>query len=144
MGVFSPVVQPVPAFVPGSPQDTRKRSRITAEPIRHHCAIDTAEFHFHSVPDSGSGGARRFAHASLIRGSRALPALLGVDRFPTYDTIRNLFRAFAIGETQGLHESSGLRESAVSIRGHRQREDSGVRADTERGDGGYRKAPGFG
>src|SRR3982751_486601 len=47
-------------------------------------------------------GARRFAHASLLRGDRALHALLGVERFPTDDTIRNLFRRFGMGEVQRL------------------------------------------
>ncbi len=47
-------------------------------------------------------GARRFAHASLLRGDRALHALLGMDRFPTDDTIRNLFRRFGMGEVQRL------------------------------------------
>jgi hypothetical protein len=49
-------------------------------------------------------GARRFAHASRLRGDRALHALLGMDRFPTDDTIRNLFRAFGMGEVQRLYE----------------------------------------
>jgi hypothetical protein len=49
-------------------------------------------------------GARRFAHASLLRGDRALHALLGIDRFPTDDTIRNLFRAFGMGQVQRFHE----------------------------------------
>jgi Transposase DDE domain group 1 len=49
-------------------------------------------------------GARRFAHASLLRGDRALHALLGMERFPTDDTIRNLFRAFGMGEVQRLYE----------------------------------------
>src|ERR1700675_2233652 len=49
-------------------------------------------------------GARRFAHASLLRGDRALHALLGVDRFPTDDTIRNLFRQFGMGEVQGFSQ----------------------------------------
>ncbi len=49
-------------------------------------------------------GARRFAHASLLRGDGALHALLGMDRFPTDDTIRNLFRAFGMGEVQRLYE----------------------------------------
>jgi Transposase DDE domain group 1 len=49
-------------------------------------------------------GARRFAHASLLRGDRALHALLGMDRFPTDDTIRNLFRRFGMGQVQGLFE----------------------------------------
>src|SRR5918912_2584324 len=37
-------------------------------------------------------GARRFVHANWLRGDRALHALLGMSRFPTDDTIRNLFR----------------------------------------------------
>src|SRR5215475_1688053 len=49
-------------------------------------------------------GARRFAHASLLRGDRALHALLGMVRFPTDDTIRNLFRAFGMGQVQRLYE----------------------------------------
>jgi Transposase DDE domain group 1 len=49
-------------------------------------------------------GARRFAHASLLRGDRALHALLGVERFPTDDTIRNLFRRFTMGNVQRLFE----------------------------------------
>ena len=47
-------------------------------------------------------GARRFAHASLLRGDRALHALLGLERFPTDDTIRNLFRRFGMGEVQRM------------------------------------------
>ena len=47
-------------------------------------------------------GGRRFAHASLLRGDRALHALLGLDRFPTDDTIRNLFRKFGMGQVQRL------------------------------------------
>jgi hypothetical protein len=49
-------------------------------------------------------GARRFAHASLLRGDRALHALLGIERFPTDDTIRNLFRRFTMGEVQRFYE----------------------------------------
>jgi hypothetical protein len=49
-------------------------------------------------------GARRFAHASLLRSDRALHALLGMDRFPTDDTVRNLFRAFGMGEVQRFYE----------------------------------------
>src|ERR1700691_173613 len=49
-------------------------------------------------------GARRFAHATLLRGDRALHALLGLDRFPTDDTIRNLFRRFGMGQVQRLFE----------------------------------------
>jgi hypothetical protein len=32
-------------------------------------------------------GAGRFAHVSLLRGDRALHAVLSLERFPTYDTI---------------------------------------------------------
>jgi len=39
-------------------------------------------------------GARRFAHTSLLRGDRGLHALLGIKRFPTDDTVRNLFKKF--------------------------------------------------
>jgi hypothetical protein len=49
-------------------------------------------------------GARRFAHASLLCGDRALHALLGLERFPTDDTIRNLFRKFGMGQVQRLYE----------------------------------------
>jgi hypothetical protein len=49
-------------------------------------------------------GARRFAHTSLLRGDQALHALLGMERFPTDDTIRNLFRAFGMGHVQRLYE----------------------------------------
>lgn len=47
--------------------------------------------------------ARRFAHAGLLRGDRTLHALLGIDRFPTDDTIR-LFGAFGMGEVQRFYE----------------------------------------
>src|ERR1700736_4213716 len=49
-------------------------------------------------------GARRFAHASLLRGDRALHALLGMDRFPTDSVVRNLFRQFGMGQVQRLFE----------------------------------------
>lgn len=49
-------------------------------------------------------GAKRFAHASLLRGDQALHALLGIKRFPIDDTIRNLFRKFGMGQVQRLYE----------------------------------------
>src|ERR1700694_225353 len=49
-------------------------------------------------------GAKRFAHASLLRGDRAVHAPRGMNRFPTDDTIRNLFRQFGMGEVQRLFE----------------------------------------
>lgn len=48
-------------------------------------------------------GARRFVHANWLRGDRALPALLGRARFPSDDTIRNLFRRFGMGEVHQLY-----------------------------------------
>ncbi len=49
-------------------------------------------------------GAKRFAHANWLRGDRRLHALLGMKRFPTDDTIRNLFRQFGMGEVERLFE----------------------------------------
>ena len=49
-------------------------------------------------------GAKRFAHASLLRGDQALHAVLGMRRFPTDDTMRNLFRRFGMGHVQRLYE----------------------------------------
>lgn len=47
-------------------------------------------------------GAKRFAHANWLRGDRALHAVLGLDRFPCDDTIRNLFRRFGMGNVERL------------------------------------------
>ena len=49
-------------------------------------------------------GARRFAHASLLRADRALHALLGMKRFPTNDTMRNLFKRFTPGRVVRFYE----------------------------------------
>src|ERR1700739_1108533 len=49
-------------------------------------------------------GARRFAHASVLRADGALDALLGLERFPTDDPIRNLFRRLGMGQVQRLFE----------------------------------------
>src|SRR5437899_3054651 len=49
-------------------------------------------------------GAKRFAHASWLRGDRALHALLGISRFPIDDTIRNLFRRFGMGDVHRLFD----------------------------------------
>src|SRR5215831_794152 len=40
-------------------------------------------------------GGKRFAHAARLQHDRALHALLGLERFPVDDTIRNLFRRLA-------------------------------------------------
>lgn len=47
-------------------------------------------------------GAKRFAHANWLRGDHVLHASLGVTRFPSDDTIRNLFRQFTIGNVERL------------------------------------------
>jgi hypothetical protein len=52
-------------------------------------------------------GAKRFAHTAVLRGDQALQALLGTDRFPVDDTIRNLFREFRMGDVQRLYEPLG-------------------------------------
>src|SRR5947209_14039931 len=48
-------------------------------------------------------GARRFVHSNWLRGDRALHALLGMTRFPSDDTIRNLFQRFGRGEVDQLY-----------------------------------------
>ena len=44
------------------------------------------------------------AGAAWLRGDKALHAVLGVQRFPTDDTICNLFRRFTMGHVQRLFE----------------------------------------
>lgn len=45
-------------------------------------------------------GARRFAHSNLLRADIALHRLTGMDRFPSDDTIRNLFDRFGMAEVE--------------------------------------------
>jgi hypothetical protein len=42
-------------------------------------------------------GARRFAQAGLLKADQALQRVMGIKRFPTDDTIRNLFKRFSQG-----------------------------------------------
>ena len=73
-----------------------------AEAIRKHMpifltspnAIDPVET-FTAFIVSVLAGARRFAHAGLLRLDKALHCMLGMARFPTDDTIRNLFKRFS-------------------------------------------------
>ena len=53
---------------------------------------------------SVAAGARRFAQTSWLRGDLALHNLLGIKRFPSDDTIRNLFLRFGMGEVQRFFE----------------------------------------
>jgi hypothetical protein len=56
-------------------------------------AIDPAET-FTAFLISVLSGARRFAHAGLLRFDKAIHCLLSIVRFPTDDTMRNLFKRF--------------------------------------------------
>lgn len=47
-------------------------------------------------------GARRFAHCQWLRADRVLHALLGLERFPGDDTIRNFFRRFGQAEVEAF------------------------------------------
>ena len=49
-------------------------------------------------------GARRFAHASLLRGDRALHALLGLQRFPPMTPFAICFAASVWRKVQRLFE----------------------------------------
>ena len=49
-------------------------------------------------------GARRFAQTGLIRLDAALQKVMGIERFPGDDTIRNFFKRFSQGENQRFYE----------------------------------------
>lgn len=66
-------------------------------------AIDPGET-FTAFLISVVAGARRFAHTALLRADRALRALLGLKRFPTDGTIRNLFKRFTQGMVVRMYE----------------------------------------
>ena len=66
-------------------------------------AIDAGET-FTAFLISVVAGARRFAHAGMLRTDRALHALLGMKRFPTDSTMRNLFKRFTQGMVVGMYE----------------------------------------
>ena len=66
-------------------------------------AIDPGET-FTAFLISVVAGARRFAHTALLRADRALHALLAIERFPTDDTIRNLFKRFRQGLVVQFYE----------------------------------------
>src|SRR5712692_5835606 len=75
-------------------------------PIQLHSpnAIDPVET-FTAFLVSVVSGARRFAHTGLLRADRALHRLLGIVRFPTDDTIRNLFRRFTQGKVYQFYSA---------------------------------------
>lgn len=47
-------------------------------------------------------GARRFAHTQWLRADQVLHAMLGMERFPADDTIRNFFRRFSQAHVQAF------------------------------------------
>lgn len=47
-------------------------------------------------------GARRFAHAQWLRADHLLHAMLGMERFPSDDTIRNFFLRFSQADIQAF------------------------------------------
>src|SRR5947209_16113853 len=53
-------------------------------------------------------GARRFSHAALLRTDQALRPVLGMERCPSDDTIRNLFKRFTQGKVYEFY--SGLKK----------------------------------
>ncbi len=63
-----------------------------------------AEETFTAFVISVVAGARRLAHSSMLRADRALGALLGIKRFPTDGTIRNLFKRFTQGMVVRMYE----------------------------------------
>jgi hypothetical protein len=67
-------------------------------------AIDPAHT-FTAFLVSVLAGARRFAHAGLIRADRTLHRMLGIARFPTDDTIRNLFARFGMAQVQRFYSA---------------------------------------
>ncbi len=71
--------------------------------LRSPNAIDPSQT-FTAFLISVVAGARRFAHTALLRADRALQALLGIERFPTDDTIRNLFKRFRQGLVVQFYE----------------------------------------
>jgi hypothetical protein len=71
--------------------------------LRSPNAIDPGET-YTAFLISVVAGARRFAHTALLRADRGLHALLGMERFPTDDTIRNLFKRFRQGLVVQFYE----------------------------------------
>jgi hypothetical protein len=71
--------------------------------LRSPNAIDPAQT-FTAFLIAVLAGARRFAHTWLLRADRALHVLLGMERFPTDGTIRNLFKRFTQGMVVRFYE----------------------------------------
>lgn len=65
-------------------------------------SIDPAET-FTAFMISVIAGARRFAQSGILRMDKGLHALMGIKRFPTDDTIRNLFKRFNQGTVNDFY-----------------------------------------
>lgn len=83
-------------------------------------AIDPTET-FTAFLISVLSGARRFAHAGLLRLDKAMHCVLGIVRFPTDDTMKNLFKRFSqrfhtiSHRSLGVHDSSTIHPRFTSI-----------------------------
>jgi hypothetical protein len=53
-------------------------------------------------------GTRRFSHAALLRTDLALRQVLGMERCPSDDTIRNLFKRFTQGKVYEFYSGMSL------------------------------------
>ena len=67
-------------------------------------AIDPSET-FTAFMISVLVGARRFAHAGLLRLDKAMHSLLGIVRFPTDDTMKNLFKRFNLAKVSEFYSN---------------------------------------
>jgi hypothetical protein len=67
-------------------------------------AIDPTET-FTAFLISVLSGARRFAHAGLLRLDKAMHCVLGIVRFPTDDTMKNLFKRFSQAKVTEFYSS---------------------------------------
>lgn len=63
-----------------------------------------AEETFTAFVISVVAGALRFAHSSMLQADRTLQAIVGMKRFPTDGTIRNLFKRFTQGMVVRIYE----------------------------------------
>ncbi len=77
---------------------TQRSRRFTyTSPQRHPPAQTLVAFIISVV-----AGTRRLAHTDWLRADKALHALLGIERFPGTDTVRNLFSRFRQGHIEAF------------------------------------------
>src|SRR5207253_10056537 len=90
--------------VSGEDRICRSGGEVCSIQLHSPNAIDPVET-FTAFLISVVSGARRFAHTGLLRADRALHRLLGIVRFPTDDTIRNLFKRFTQGKVYQFYSA---------------------------------------